>query len=268
MSIKSKVLATAASLTLVGGVLAVTTLATSTAAKAETPSCGAFNVFCIDVFSKQFGTHEDPGFIMDVFRQGAKVNQPIILFRISSGDPAEDFTVDDLLCFNQGLPNPLTCQGGSAALFTVGQLQALSGGTLFAPITANQFANSLVAEFEYAPFGVNSGLCVGAQGALTAPLFNGNLVSLQPCGLTARSLWIINSSNPIFAFVNGFTSLINGANTNFSHPFVLTYPQEGFPTDLPRPQLQVHQVETFSQGFPFIVTSQLWGADFGTIPGT
>jgi hypothetical protein len=256
MSIKSKVLATAASLTLVGGVLAVSTLATSTAAKAETPSCGAFNFFCIDVFSKQFGTHKDPGFIMDVFRQGARVNQPIILFRISSGDPAEDFTIDDLV-------NPKTFSP-----FTVGQLQALSGGTLFAPITANLFAKSLVVEFEYAPFGVNSALCVGAQGAATAPLFNGNLVSLQPCGFTARTLWIINSSNPIFAFVNGFTSLINGANTNFSHPFVLTYPQEGFPTDIPRPQLQIHQVETFSSGVPFIVTNQLWGADFGTIPGT
>ncbi len=30
---------------------------------------------------------------MDVFRQGAKVGQPIILFRNSNSDPAEDFTV-------------------------------------------------------------------------------------------------------------------------------------------------------------------------------
>ena len=254
MSIKSKVLATAASLTMVGGVLAVSTLATATAAKAETPSCGAFNFFCVDVFSKQFGTHHDPGFIQDVYRQGNRVGQKIILFRISSGDPAEDFTVDDLV-------DPATFTP-----YTVGALQALSGGTLFAPITANQYAGSLVVEFEYAPFGVNSALCVGAQG--TAPLFNGTPVSLQPCGITARTLWIINSSNPIFAFIHGYTSLINGANTNFSHPFVLTYPTNGFPTDLPRPQLQVHQVQTFSQGFPFIVTNQLWGADFGTVPGT
>jgi hypothetical protein len=252
MSIKSKVLATAASLTMVGGVLAVSTLATATAAKAETPSCGAFNFFCVDVFSKQFGTHHDPGFLMDVWRQGNRVNQPIILFRVSSGDPAEDFTVDDLV-------DPATFTP-----FTVGALQALSGGTLFAPITANQYAGSLVVEFEYAPFGVNSALCTG----IAAAPFNGEGVTLQPCGITARTLWIINSSNPIFAFIHGYTSLINGANTNFSHPFVLTYPQEGFPTDLPRPQLQVHQVQTFSQGFPFIVTNQLWGADFGTVPGT
>jgi hypothetical protein len=252
MSIKSKVLATAASLTMVGGVLAVSTLATATAAKAETPSCGAFNFFCVDLFSKQFGTHKDPGFIQDVWRQGNRVGQPIILFRVSSSDPAEDFTTDDLVNPKTFLP------------YTVAQLQALSLGTLFSNITANQYANSFVVENEYAPFGVNSGLCTG----IVAAPFNGEGVTLQPCGNTAKTLWIINSSNPIFSYIHGYTSLINGANTNFSHPYVLTYPTNGFPTDLPRPQLQVHTIQTFSQGFPFVVTQQLWGADFGTIPGT
>jgi len=253
MSIKSKVLATAASLTMVGGVFAVSTLATTTAAKAETPSCGAFNFFCVDLFSKQFGTHKDPGFIQDVYKQGNRVNQPIILFRVSSGDPAEDFTTDDLV-------NPLT----GFTPYTVADLQAASGGTLFAPITASQYANSFVVENEYAPFGVNSGLCVGIAGLP----FNGEGVTLQPCGITAKTLWIINSSNPIFAYIHGYTSLINGANANFSHPYVLTYPANGYPTDLPRPQLTVRQIQTFSQGFPFVVTNQLWGADFGTVVGT
>jgi hypothetical protein len=263
MSIKSKVLATAASLTMVGGVLAVSTLATSTAAKAVTPSCGPF---CVNLFSKQFGTHKDPGFIQDVYRQGNRVGQPIILFRVSSSDPAEDFSLNDLVCF----PNTTvfgtagqTCSG-FPSLYTVAELQAISGNTLFNPITAAQYANSYVVENEYAPFGVNSGLCAG----IAAADFNGEGVTLQPCGITAKTLWIINSSNPIFAFVHGYTSLINGANQNFSHPYVLTYPQNGYPTDLPRPQLQVHTVETFSQGFPFIVSQQLWGADFGVLAGT
>jgi hypothetical protein len=252
MSIKSKVLATAASLTMVGGVLAVSTLATATTAKAETPSCGAFNVFCVDLFSKQFGTHKDPGFIQDVYKQGNRVGQPIILFRISSSDPAEDFTTNDLV-------NPATFLP-----YTVAELQALSLGTLFSNITANQYANSYVVENEYSPFGVNSGLCVG----IAATPFNGEGVTLQPCGITAKTLWIINSSNPIFAYIHGYTSLINGANENFSHPYVLNYPQNGYPTDLPRPQLTVREIQTFSQGFPFVVTNQLWGADFGTVVGT
>jgi hypothetical protein len=261
MSIKSKVLSTAASLTMVGGVFAVSTIATNTAARAETPSCGAFNPFCVDLFSKQFGTHKDPGFIQDVYRQGSKVGQPIILFRPGSGDPAEDFTTDDLTSMVTFVP------------YTVGQLETLTGGGtypfhhgsgIFADTTANEYENSYVVENEYAPYGVNGGLCAG----IAAAPFNGEGVTLQLCGNTARTLWIINSSNPIFTFIHGYTSLINGANTNFSHPYVLTYPANGYPTDLPRPQLRVDQVQTFSSPAPYIVTNQLWGADFGTVPGT
>src|SRR5271170_7816693 len=51
MSVKGKVLAVAATLTLVGGT-GVAALATAGAANAATPSCG-YN--CIDVFSHQFG---------------------------------------------------------------------------------------------------------------------------------------------------------------------------------------------------------------------
>jgi hypothetical protein len=76
MSIKSKLLAGAAALALVGG---VGTVGAMTAA-AATPSCGQN---CIDIFSRAFGTHRTPNFVMDVLRQGAKVGQPIILFRTS-----------------------------------------------------------------------------------------------------------------------------------------------------------------------------------------
>ena len=53
MSIKSKVFAAAATLTLVGGVGSVAALS----AGAATPSCGHD---CIDIFSRQFGTHQSP----------------------------------------------------------------------------------------------------------------------------------------------------------------------------------------------------------------
>ena len=58
--------------------------------RAATPSCGDA---CVNIFSKLFGTHRHPNFVMDVWRQAAKVGQPIILFRASNSDPAEDFTV-------------------------------------------------------------------------------------------------------------------------------------------------------------------------------
>ncbi len=53
MSIKSKVFAAAATLTLVGGVGA----AGAISASAATPSCG---FTCIEVFNHNFGTHAHP----------------------------------------------------------------------------------------------------------------------------------------------------------------------------------------------------------------
>src|SRR6516162_7987322 len=90
MSIKSKVLAAAATLTLVSSVGVAGALTTAGTASAATPSCGHS---CINIFSRVFGTHSNPRFVLDVFRQSQKVGQPLILFRTSNADPAEDFTV-------------------------------------------------------------------------------------------------------------------------------------------------------------------------------
>ena len=65
------------------------------------------------------------------------------------------------------------------------------------------------------------------------------------------------------AFFTGYFPVINGSDTNFSHPFVLTYPANGFPTDKPRPQLQVRNLTGFSNGIGRVVgtviDTQLWG---------
>ena len=45
------------------------------------------------------------------------------------------------------------------------------------------------AELEYSPFGVDSGLCVGV--AATAAAKEG--VTLQPCGVSAKTVWIGDS---------------------------------------------------------------------------
>ena len=88
MSIKSKVLAAAATLTMVGGVGMAGALSAGTAS-AATPSCGSS---CINIFSQQFGTHKSPNFTVDVLRQGERAGQPIILFRTANYDPALDWT--------------------------------------------------------------------------------------------------------------------------------------------------------------------------------
>ncbi len=243
MSFKSKVFAAAVTATVVGGVGTVGMLS----AGAATPSCGNS---CIDIFSRQFGTHRTPNFVMDVFQQGARVGQPIILFRTSNSDPAEDFTV--------------SFQGLTSDFFAAGLVSAavnlhFGGGSVGA-------VDDPAFELEYAPFGVESGLCVGT--ATTAIQNEG--VTLQPCGVSAKTVWILDTfDQPFTFFFRGEAPLINGSDTNFSHPFVMTYPSNGFPTDKPRPQLQTRNLTGFSNGFgPIIGTvidTQLWGADFGVI---
>jgi hypothetical protein len=234
MSFKSKVLAGAATLALVGGGAATLT---SGPANAATPSCGHR---CINLFSKKFSDvlTTKPGFVVDVFRQGAKVGQPIIMFQSSNSDPAEDFTV--------------SLQGRVSDFVTAG---------LVSPALAIHYARDRAWEFQYSPNGVDSGLCIGTA---SAPITNAG-VTLQPCGVSAKTVWITDVQNiergGVFTFP--YVPLISGAGSNFSNPFVLTYPQNGNPNDKPRPQLVTQNLHTFSRGQVF--DNQQWSAFFGIL---
>jgi hypothetical protein len=260
MSIKSKVLATAATLTLVGGVGMAGALSAGTAS-AATPSCGGS---CIDIFSHQFGTHHEPNYVVDVLRQGEKVGQPIILFRTANFDPAEDWTVSF-----QGTTADFQAAGlvGAAVALHYGCVVGYNFPDCYGIDTAGFQVNDPAFEIEYAPYGVDSGLCMGV--ASTAVEEEG--VSLQPCGVTAKTVWIADIFDSPSTLFNGYIPLINGSDSNFSQPFVLTYPSSGYPTDMPRPQLQVDNITGFSEGFPpgpelgTVDDNQLWGADFGVL---
>ena len=235
MSFKSKVLAGAATLALVGGAAATIT---SGPANAATPSCGHR---CINLFSKKFSDvlTTKPGFVVDVLRQGAKVGQPIIMFQSSNSDPAEDFTV--------------SLQGRVSDFVTAG---------LVSPALAIHYARDFAWEFQYSPNGVDSGLCIGVAGLVAAA---NTKVALEPCGVSARTVWISDSENVqrggLFTFP--FVPLISGAGSNFSNPFVLTYPQNGNPNDKPRPQLVTQNLHQFSRGQVF--DNQQWSAFFGVL---
>jgi hypothetical protein len=234
MSFKSKVLAGAATLALVGGAAATMTAGPANAA---TPSCGHR---CINLFSKKFSDvlTTKPNFVVDVWRQGVRVGQPIIMFQSSNSDPAEDFTV--------------SLQGRVSDFVTAG---------LVSPALAIHYANDFAWEFQYSPNGVDSGLCIGTS---SAPITNAG-VSLQPCGVSAKTVWITDVQNiergGVFTFP--YVPLISGAGSNFSNPFVLTYPQNGNPTDKPRPQLVTQNLHQFSRGQVF--DNQQWSAFFGIL---
>jgi hypothetical protein len=250
MSFKSKMLAGAATLALIGGVGTAGALS----AAAATPSCGHD---CIDIFSRAFGTHQTPGFVLDVLRQGARVGQPIILFRTSNTDAAEDFVP--------------SIQGTTADFFAAG-LVSSAVALHYGCIAGANFPNCGVTgvddpaiELEYAPFGVDSGMCVGL--AATAVAKEG--VTLQPCGVSAKTVWILDINDSPATFEHGYIPLINGSDSNFSHPFVLTYASNAFPTDKPRSQLFVSNLTGFSHGPGTPIGSvsdfQLWGANFGVL---
>jgi hypothetical protein len=114
---------------------------------------------------------------------------------------------------------------------------------------------------------VDSGLCLG----VAATAFNDEGVTLQPCGVSSKTVWILDFLDSFSTFTHGgYVPLINGSDTNFSHPFVLTYPNNSVPTDKPRPQLVVTNLTGFSNGpngpeLGTVNVNQLWGADFGIL---
>jgi hypothetical protein len=226
MSIKSKVLATAATLTMVGGLAAAGALSAS----AATPSAGPH---AIDIFSYEFGHHSSPNFVLDVWHGTAKAGTPIILYRTSNKDAAEDFTVSF-----QGTVNDFYQAGLVSSALNL------------------HYSHFAAFEFEYSPNGVDSGLCVGVGSTA------GNLtpVALEPCGQSSKTTWVVDSYDTIRG---GYVPLINGSDTNFSHPYVLHYPGNGYPTDVPRPQLNTYELQKYSNGS--VYDNELWGANFGVL---
>jgi hypothetical protein len=226
MSLKSKIFAAAATVTLVGAVGAVGAMS----ANAATPSCGKN---CIDLYSRLFGSHKSPAFVFNVKGNGTATGTSIILWQASNSNQGEDFTISE--------------QGTVNDFFQAGLVSS----------ALNLHYHSLKAyEIEYSPFGNESGQCIGVGSTAG----NGTKVTLQPCGVSSKTVWVVDS----FSAIKGnYVPLINGSDTNFSHPFVLNYPANGYPTDNPRPVLQTWNLLKFSNGTT--VENEMFSANFGVI---
>jgi hypothetical protein len=223
MSIKSKVFATAATMTMVGGIGAVGLLP----ADAATPSCGAS---CAATFGAEYG----PAFVLDVLRQGEKVGQPIILFRTSTSDPAEDFTISD-----QGTVDDF-----------------YSDGLVSAALDFNYFDDEAY-EVEYAPYGVDSGLCIGVGSTAG----DDTPVALEPCGASSKTVWVVDNTDSAAPY-----AWINGSDTNFTHPFVLHYPGTAYPTDMPRPQLNTYTLQMSAGTTHTVYNNEEWYGLAASVP--
>jgi hypothetical protein len=226
MSVKGTIAAAAAALAVAGGAA----VAATHPANAETPECGQS---CVELYGGLPATLNNPSYVIDSSKQGQATGTPIVQFPVSNADPAEDFTISD--------------QGLVSAFYAVGQVSAA---------VDVHYGGDAAYEFEYSPYGALTGECVGVAATAVA----GEKVTLQPCGVSGTTVWIADSPASI---ADSFVPLINGSDTNFSDPFVLTYPPGGNPLDTPRPVLYVDNLQNTAGQVP---SSQLWSA-LGDIRG-
>ena len=244
MSIRGKVMAAAAVMTLVGGVSAVGTLT----AQAATPSCYQN---CIDLFSQKFGTHGSPSFVLDVLLQRGMAGQPITLYRASNNDAGEDFII-----FQHARVS------GFASLGLVSATVAQHYGGTCAQVSSmthkcvRHYPNDMAYEIEYAPDGVPSDLCVG----VAHPSATGRRSCSSRAVPRGRTTWVVDANASIG---NPYVPLINGSDTNVNDPYVLNFPGSATPIQMPTPQLTTWQLQRYQNGGVF--NNQLWSADFGPL---
>jgi hypothetical protein len=228
MSVKTKVLAAAAVLTLAGGLSAVGTVAAS----AATPQCGNA---CVEVYSMRYATPTSLGFVETVFLGIPVRGVPTIVHQASSSDPAEDLIV------------PLAGPVPVSEFYTDGMVSAAVN---------EHYGSEPAVQIEYAPYGQPTGLCT----AVAATAYQDEGLSLQPCSTPGTTVWIIDTDDSP-ATAPTYFPIVNGSDTDFVHPFAMTI------LGNPAHQLFTPILMQHLTGNPGRVpANQLWGAHFGIVP--
>ena len=170
---------------------------------------------------------------------GGKVGQKVNLNFASNSHPNEDFT--------------------GAQVGTLGNYCPNMGGTGLGTnsyVCQTYSANFPVFESNWSPFGNQSGLCVGAQ----LPVFSGQNVTLQSCGVTPSTIWVGDLARAIIRFGRVYLPWVNGASTSFSHALVLTVDPG---TTKPINQLRIQSLNTLTGGV--VPDTQQFSFFFGAV---
>jgi hypothetical protein len=177
-----------------------------------TPACGAQ---CFDLSSLELGPHA----IQNVYIKGdngtgGQVGKRLNLRHASNSRPNEDFT-------------------GAK----VGTLGTYCGNLISATsyVCVNYPPSFPVFESDWSPFGNETALCAGIARRNVA----GQNVTLQNCGVSARTMWVGDLSDAIAHNGRFYTPWVNASDPNFSHPLVLTVDAGTF---LPENQLKVERL--------------------------
>ena len=99
-------------------------------------------------------------------------------------------------------------------LLDEGTVQDFYNAGIIGPAVGLTWPNNTVYEFEYAPAGAQTGLCLGTPKTAA----DGVAADLENCGVNAQTTWIPLTIDDI----GGFEPVINGTDTNVNTPFVLT----------------------------------------------
>jgi hypothetical protein len=182
---RSSILATAVTLALAAGAgAAASTVLPSGAANAASLACGSA---CTAIAAQSWGLN----YVTDVNGGGAgTVGEGAILARAVETN-AEDFKLEYLAT--------------AATLYADGLVGSAVGTT---------WPSDPMYEYEYAPGGVPSSLCLGVSETAA----NGTAVTLQECGVTVKTVWMALSVDTI----GGYQPLVNGTDTVTGAPYVLT----------------------------------------------
>lgn len=182
MSIKSKVLAGAAALSVASGLGVVA----ASSAHATTPSCGS----CISISSVNNGG------VFDAFKRGHTAGTQVTLWGNSNSDPATDFRV-----------------------YEAGTVHEFYKAGLMSWAMDHYGPRDEAYEIEYTPYGVDSGLCVGVPSkAVNGRWVRLEPCGVS----AATTWVVVNDSATWTSNGVENAELANGSTTNFFRPEVLT----------------------------------------------
>ncbi len=191
------------------------------AAQAATPQCGTG---CAALYNLIYGP-SDVIAVAGASGTQANTGQPVALLPASGSNQGEDWVVLD--------------EGTVSDFYAAGLVSA--GLNL-------HYGNDEVYEYDYVPYAVDSGLCLGVAGIAG----NGAPVSLQPCGESAHTLWVADVADQYRRQI----PLVNGSDTNFSYPYVLTADTTGI----------TMSTRMLTGGNGVIDNGQYWSTEYGVLP--
>ncbi len=189
MSIKRKALASAVTCT-VAAALSTIGAASVNAATAE---CGQR---CISVFSRQLGSYAQPTFVEAVLDGKAQAGQPVILKQARPGDSSADLIVP---------------QSGLVSDFH-------RTGMVSAEVNRH-YGDQRAAQIEYAPLGKPTGLCVAVESAAS----QGRGLTLQPCAVPGRTLWILAAKHSPGTAADNYFPLVKARRRSSRGPTRWTF---------------------------------------------